>query len=116
MGGHVSELPGKRSAKIIIFLALLGASLAVCILLVFAQRRRDASQTTRARRVSTPPSRVTVKPGGNLQAAVNNARYGDTIVLQAGATYNGPLVLPFKEGDPAMDEYITITTSDVSGI
>jgi hypothetical protein len=41
----------------------------------------------------------TVHPGGNLQAAIDNARPGDTIVLAAGATYRGPITLPRKSGD-----------------
>jgi len=101
---------------------LVGGLLAVCLLLVFAQRRRerDASQATRGRRVSeaptsaTGPALTTLKAGGDLQATVNKARYGDTIVLEAGAIYSGPLVLPYKE--PHGDDYITITTSNVSGI
>jgi hypothetical protein len=42
---------------------------------------------------------ITVPPGGNLQAAVDAARPGDSIVLAAGATYRGPITLPAKSGD-----------------
>jgi len=60
---------------------------------------------------------VTVKAGDNLQTVVNNANYGDTIVLEAGVTYAGPLVLPYKEGAPNSESnYITIRTSDLKGI
>lgn len=52
---------------------------------------------------------ITVPAGGDLQAALNSAQFGDTIVLQAGATYNGPFVLPHKPG--ANGAYITIRTS-----
>lgn len=104
--------------RALIALTLVGGLLILGLLLVFAQRRRDQSQATRPRRaaaaIATASSTVTLKAGGNLQAAVDNAHYGDTIVLQAGATYNGPLILPYKE--PKGDEYITITTSDASGI
>jgi hypothetical protein len=41
---------------------------------------------------------ITLGPEGNLQAALDAARPGDTIVLQAGATYVGPFTLPRKEG------------------
>jgi hypothetical protein len=34
--------------------------------------------------------------GDNLQAALDNAQLGDTIVLQAGATFTGPFKLPNK--------------------
>jgi len=41
---------------------------------------------------------ISVNAGGDLQAAINNAQLGDTIVLQAGATFVGPFVLPNKTG------------------
>lgn len=41
---------------------------------------------------------ITVAAGGNLQAAIDNAKLGDTIVVEAGATFNGPFVLPTKTG------------------
>ena len=50
---------------------------------------------------------VTVNAGGDLQAAIDNAQPGDTIVLQAGATFTGNFVLPNKFGSA----YVTITSS-----
>jgi regulation of enolase protein 1 (concanavalin A-like superfamily) len=50
---------------------------------------------------------ITVAAGGNLQAALNQAAPGDTIVLAAGATYTGNFVLPAKGGT----SYITIRSS-----
>jgi hypothetical protein len=41
---------------------------------------------------------ITVAAGGNLQTALNNAQLGDTIVLQAGAAFTGPITLPSKSG------------------
>ncbi|HVG20884.1 MAG TPA: hypothetical protein VNI02_17685, partial [Blastocatellia bacterium] len=44
---------------------------------------------------------ITVPAGGDFQAALNGARPGDTIVLQAGATYitsSDGFVLPNKSG------------------
>jgi hypothetical protein len=38
----------------------------------------------------------TVNAGGNLQAALDSAKLGDVIVLQAGATFTGPYTLPNK--------------------
>jgi hypothetical protein len=55
---------------------------------------------------------VVVPAGGDLQAAINAASPGDTIVLEAGATYVGPFVLPKKTGD----SYITIESSRASEI
>ena len=39
---------------------------------------------------------IIVNAGGNLQTAINNASLGDTIVLQAGATFTGNFTLPNK--------------------
>lgn len=50
---------------------------------------------------------LTVAEGGNLQAAIDSARYGDEVVLQAGATYTGNFILPAKSGTG----WITIRTS-----
>jgi hypothetical protein len=40
-----------------------------------------------------------VSRGGDLQAALDVARPGDEIVLEAGAVFVGPFVLPAKNGD-----------------
>src|SRR6516162_4263003 len=39
---------------------------------------------------------LTVAAGGNLQAALDQAELGDTIVLEAGATFKGRFTLPNK--------------------
>lgn len=39
-----------------------------------------------------------VRAGDNLQSALNNAKRGDEIVLQAGATFTGNFTLPAKSG------------------
>lgn len=52
----------------------------------------------------------TVGPNGqyqNLQTALNEALSGDTLLLEAGATFTGTFVLPIKTGS----EYITIRSS-----
>jgi hypothetical protein len=50
---------------------------------------------------------IVVGPGGNLQAALNQAQPGQTVQLQAGATFDGNFVLPVKTGA----SYITVRTS-----
>ena len=66
---------------------------------------------------------IVVPAGGNIQAAINSARYGDTILLQAGGTWDTPgafasFDLTAKGAPPTNTDadYITITTSDPSGI
>ena len=54
--------------------------------------------------VAVPPVTVTgrtirVAADGNLQEAIDNARGGDLIALEPGATYRGPFSLPRKDGD-----------------
>src|ERR1043165_624266 len=67
----------------------------------------------RARRAS-PPQRngsiLKLDRNGDLQDAIDQARPGDTIVLEAGAVYIGPITLPAKSGN----DFITIQSSRVS--
>ena len=50
---------------------------------------------------------LSVNAGGSLQAAIDAAQPGDTIVLQAGATFTGQFILRAKGGSA----YITIRSS-----
>jgi hypothetical protein len=52
-----------------------------------------------------------VPEGGDLQAAIDRARSGDTILLRPGVKYVGNFILPNKPGT----QPITIRTADVSG-
>ena len=100
----------KRKLKRNLLLAIIVSNLAVLfgLVLVVAQRPRRFQQTTNL---------VHLRSGDDLQAALRSARFGDTIVLQAGATFTGPVVLPFKGHSSSVDaDYITIRTSDLSGI
>jgi len=70
--------------------ACLMHSIGVAATLPAAPKTFDASY-------SAPTGRtVTVDAGGDLQAALNSAQLGDTIVLKAGATFTGPFRLPNK--------------------
>lgn len=57
----------------------------------------------------TPGSIIAVNAGGDLQAALNNARCGDKIELQAGATFTGRFTLPAKGCD--INHWIIVRTS-----
>jgi Right handed beta helix region len=50
---------------------------------------------------------LTVPAGGDLQAAIIAAQPGDTIIVEAGATFSGTFHLPLKAGA----EYVTIQSS-----
>jgi hypothetical protein len=54
---------------------------------------------------------VAVPAGGDLQAALDAARPGDVITLEAGATFTGPFTLSPRDGDG----WITIRTSARDG-
>jgi hypothetical protein len=98
-------------------LALSCLLLALLLALAFAQSRRAALQQERPRRAATTRSSNTIKvaPGGDFQKALNTARPGDTIILEAGASYTGPFTLPFKPGGTNTDsDYITIQSSALS--
>jgi hypothetical protein len=56
-----------------------------------------------------PGSVINVSAGANLQTALNNAQCGDTIQLQAGATFSGQFTVPAKNCD--INHWIIIRTS-----
>jgi len=56
---------------------------------------------------------ITVNAGGNLQQAINSAQPGDTIVLQAGATFTGNFTLPNKN---STGKWIVIKSSQESSL
>jgi hypothetical protein len=56
-----------------------------------------------------PGNTITVASGGNLQSALNSANCGDTITLQAGATFSGVFTFPAKSCDN--NHWIIVRTS-----
>ncbi|MFZ0063289.1 MAG: hypothetical protein WAL47_14755, partial [Pyrinomonadaceae bacterium] len=92
----------KSSALLVFLLVVLIATVGVAVM-------------QRARRVGAPAgsrqgSVAKLGRNGDLQRALNQARPGDTIVLEAGAVYEGPFTLPAKTGN----EFITIQSSRLS--
>jgi len=102
----------KISGKVI---AIALAGLMVCLLLTFfVLRARGGFQQVKA---ADGSNQLTVRAGGNLQAALEAARLGDTIILQAGATYDGPFILRDKGKGKGTDaDYITIRIDDLASI
>lgn len=102
------KISRRRSPAIATTALILATSLVVS---QGAQARPSAVQESRTRRVAAAGNLIEVGAGGDFQAALNSARCGDTIVLQAGATFQGRgdkgFVFPAKD----CNEYITVTTS-----
>jgi hypothetical protein len=53
---------------------------------------------------------INVRRGDNLQSALQSAKRGDEVVLEAGAEFRGHFQLPAKPGEPS-DGWITVRTS-----
>jgi hypothetical protein len=88
-----------RSSLVWIALScLVTGSIAIAVI----QRPRSVTQKNQV-----GGGRVVLGKNDDLQAAINRALPGDTLVLEAGAVFTGPFILPRKSGDT----YITIQTS-----
>lgn len=68
-----------------------------------------ATVTTTMSATPAPGSIFSVNSGGNLQQALNNARCGDVVELQAGATFTGRFTLPAR--GCAANHWIIVRTS-----
>ena len=55
---------------------------------------------------------VTVNANGDVQAAIDKARPGDTIELQPGATYTGHFTLSAKSPSPGSEQDFVINVGD----
>jgi hypothetical protein len=73
-----------------------------------AELPRVYVQSTLASTIA-PGTSVSVPAGGDFQAALNHAKCGDTIRLQAGATFSGVYTFPAKSCDNS--HWIIIRTS-----
>ncbi|MBI4169893.1 MAG: hypothetical protein HY510_08155 [Acidobacteria bacterium] len=76
---------------------------------------RRAPEPPRVYLDTAPPSpagrTVRLPAGGDLQEALDGARPGDTLVLEAGAVFRGPFTLPKKPGPG----WVVIQSSAVGG-
>ena len=98
----------KENRQAVVKLATLGALALASVAFFFAERSRGQLRAPRI---------VTLRAGDDLQAALRAAKFGDTIVLPAGMTFVGPIVLPYKGASTGTDaDYITIRTSDLAGL
>ncbi|HEX8287341.1 MAG TPA: hypothetical protein VF556_05065 [Pyrinomonadaceae bacterium] len=94
----------KRERKRKSWLALIGvfSVLPLIVGLVFGLKNLSFGEA-----FTVEGATIVVKAGGDFQAALNRAKSGDTILLEAGATFKGNFVLPKKTGS----EFITIRSS-----
>jgi hypothetical protein len=95
-------------AKILVFGLIIGASIGVqaAQLPILPQEYLDTTYS------QPSGATIVVNGGGDLQAAINNASPGDTIVLEAGASFVGPFTLPQKTGS----DWIYIQSSAMSSL
>lgn len=98
----------KENRQAFLKLATFGVLVAACVAFGFAARSRGQLRSSRV---------ISLRAGDDLQTAIRSAKFGDTIVLPAGATFPGPIVLPYKGVSADSDaDYITIRTADLAGI
>lgn len=94
----------RRGRKRKFWLAVIAFSLLVPLVsgLIFVFKNFASGEN-----ITVAGAKIVVKAGGNFQLALNRAKSGDTIYLEAGATFAGNFNLPKKDGN----EFITIRTS-----
>src|SRR5690242_17177705 len=90
----------KSFLLLIVLVAVIMATAGVAVI----RRWQSSGQVVRKGSV------IEVAAGGDLQNALEQARPGDTITLQAGAVYEGPFTLPVKSGN----QFITIQSSKLA--
>jgi hypothetical protein len=78
----------------------------ILVLASFGLLSTSACAQQRVRRIGGNGGEIIVRAGDDLQAALDSARPGDTIAIQAGAVFAGPFTLRAKTGD----QFITIRT------
>jgi hypothetical protein len=85
--------------------ALLVLAVLPALYLTYAFAQRRASRPRRA--AASGATTIKVKAGDNLQRALDTARPGDEVVLEAGAAFVGNFVLPVKQGE----SFVTVRSS-----
>lgn len=105
----------KHKVAIIILLVIGVGTICLGAMFFWSQRNQSTGQQSRPRRINPGAQEVTLKSGANLQDAINEAQLGDTLILEAGSTFMGPITLPKKNGTDD-SAYLTIRTSNPAGI
>lgn len=103
---HYNKPQWHKRLAIVLLVCIPLAAVAAFAVYVLAQQRR-------ARLVEVNGATITVKAGGDFQDALNRAKEGDTILLEAGATFNGSFTLPNKTGSQFITIRSTIADTDL---
>jgi hypothetical protein len=100
----------------LLFLVFVAPIMSVCIFAQAPARGYDgpaqlpiATVASSMAKTPAPGSVITVNAGDDLQAALNNAQCGNTIQLQAGATFTGTFKFPALNCDN--NSWIVVRTS-----
>jgi hypothetical protein len=88
----VSRRPARLAARLLAAVAAAGIAHDVAV----AATLPTAPQTFDTTYAAPSGKTLTVAAGGNLQTALDEAELGDTIVVEAGATFTGRFTLPNK--------------------
>jgi len=103
------KLPTHNMALFMAAGIAIGGSFTAAAVMAEGQQRAAGPRHSIDLRVISPGVVIRVNAGGDFQAALQQAAPGDTIELEAGAVFQGPFVLPYKQAshDPERD-WITI--------
>jgi hypothetical protein len=89
---------------------MIHIAVSICVSVVFSMllvTSGGCSDTNYASPIERVDNTIVVKKGANFQEALDRAKPGDTITLEAGAVFKGAFKLPKKPGK----EFITIRSS-----
>lgn len=100
----------KKKFWLVLFGIILLIPLTVGAFFVFKNISSESGAAVFASELEVNGNQIFVKTGGDFQSALNRAKAGDTIILQAGAKFVGAFNLPNKPGN----EFITIQSSEIA--
>src|SRR5438445_3292743 len=110
--GCVVVQPFVRTGLGVLIAAFVAVSLSAAVALTTGPSEPESPRGYVDTTYVPPSGRViAVQAGGDFQAALNAARAGDVITLEAGATFAGPFTLPNKPGD----DWIIVRSSAPDG-
>jgi hypothetical protein len=97
----------ERKSFVWISILLIAFAIPIAAVSIYALYSMIPSFAISSQQPVVSGNQIVVKAGADLQAAIDKANPGDTILLQSGAEFVGNFKLPNKSGD----QFITIRTS-----